>query len=55
MLYKGYRFSPEISRRRHRVHTQLLVFHRDGIPVRTWKTCSKQACTAVNLPGRDLH
>jgi integrase len=34
---------------------QPLVFHRDGITVRTWKRCWAKACAAANLPGRYLH
>jgi integrase len=42
-------------RQARRVDSQPLVFHRDGMSVRTWKTCWKQACWAANLPGRYLH
>jgi integrase len=44
-----------LRRRKRRVDDQPLVFHRDGIPVRTWKTCWAKACSAAKLPGRYLH
>ena len=45
-----------IERRRARRRTDSsLVFHKDGVTERAWKTCWRRACTAANLPGRYLH
>ena len=35
--------------------TSLLVFHRDGIPVRRWRTAWRTACQAAGVPTRFLH
>ena len=32
-----------------------LVFHRDGIPVRRWRTAGRTACQAASVPTRFLH
>ena len=32
-----------------------LVFHRDGIPVRSWRTAWRTACQAAGVPTRFLH
>ena len=32
-----------------------LVFHRDGIPIRRWRTAWRTACTAAGVPTRFLH
>ncbi len=34
---------------------QLVVFDRDGIPVRAWRTAFRRACDQAGLPGRLLH
>ena len=31
------------------------VFHRDGIPVRRWRTAWRTACQAAGVPTRFLH
>jgi integrase len=31
------------------------VFHRDGVPVRAWRTALRDACRAANVPHRLLH
>ena len=31
------------------------VFHRDGIPIRRWRTAWRTACTAAGVPTRFLH
>jgi integrase len=31
------------------------VFLRDGVPIRRWRTCFRQACVAAGVPGRLLH
>ena len=33
----------------------LTVFHRDGIPVRRWRTAWRTACQAAGVPTRFLH
>ena len=35
--------------------TSPLVFHRDGIPVRRWRTAWRTACQAAGVPTRFLH
>ena len=35
--------------------TAPLVFHRDGIPVRRWRTAWRTACQAAGVPTRFLH
>ena len=35
--------------------TSPLVFHRDGIPVRRWRTAWRTACQAAAVPTRFLH
>ena len=35
--------------------TSLLVFHRDGIPNRRWRTAWRTACQATGVPIRFLH
>ena len=32
-----------------------LVFHRDGIPIRRWRTAWRTACQAAGVPTRFLH
>ena len=32
-----------------------LVFHRDGIPIRRWRTTWRTACQAAGVPTRFLH
>jgi len=32
-----------------------LVFERDGVPVREWRTAFRRACVKAKLPGRLLH
>ena len=32
-----------------------LVFHRDGIPIRRWRTAWRTACQAAGVPTRLLH
>ena len=45
-----------IARRRaRRDPTSPLVFHRDGIPVRRWRTAWRTACQAAGVPTRFLH
>jgi integrase len=45
-----------LKRRQRRQHADNpVVFHRDGVTVRTWKHCWAQACAAANLKGRYLH
>ena len=52
--------SPPISealarRRARRDPDSLLVFHRDGIAVRRWRTAWRTACQAAGVPTRFLH
>ena len=42
-------------RRARRDPTSALVFHRDGIPVRHWRTAWRTACQAAGVPTRFLH
>ena len=42
-------------RRERRDPTSPLVFHRDGIPVRRWRTAWRTACQAAGVPTRFLH
>ena len=42
-------------RRARRDPTSPLVFHRDGIPVRRWRTTWRTACQAAGVPTRFLH
>ena len=42
-------------RRARRDPGSLLVFHRDGIPVRRWRTAWRTACQAAGVPTRFLH
>ena len=42
-------------RRARRDPTSLLVFHRDGIAVRRWRTAWRTACQAAGVPTRFLH
>ena len=42
-------------RRAHRDPNSPLVFHRDGIPVRRWRTAWRTACQAAGVPTRFLH
>ena len=45
-----------LARRRARHDpTSPLVFHRDGIPVRRWRTAWRTACQAAGVPTRFLH
>jgi integrase len=34
---------------------RLVVFHREDLTVRAWRTCWTRACRAANVPGRYLH
>ena len=43
------------QRRARRDPTSPLVFHRDGIPVRRWRTAWRTACQAAGVPTRFLH
>ena len=42
-------------RRSRRDPDSPLVFHRDGIPVRRWRTAWRTACQAAGVPTRFLH
>jgi len=42
-------------RRAHRQAGTDRVFLRDGLPVRRWRTCFRQACIAAGVPDRLLH
>ena len=42
-------------RRARRDPTSPLVFHRDGISVRRWRTAWRTACQAAGVPTRFLH
>ena len=42
-------------RRARRDPDNPLVFHRDGIPVRRWRTAWRTACQAAGVPARFLH
>ena len=42
-------------RRARRDPTSPLVFHRDGIPIRRWRTAWRTACQAAGVPTRFLH
>ena len=42
-------------RRARRDPDSLLVFHRDGIPIRRWRTAWRTACQAAGVPTRFLH
>ena len=42
-------------RRARRDPTSPLVFHRDGIPVRRWRTAWRTACQAAGVPTRFIH
>ena len=42
-------------RRARRDPDSPLVFHRDGIPVRRWRTAWRTACQAAGVPTRFLH
>ena len=45
-----------LARRRARRNPDSpLVFHRDGIPVRRWRTAWRTACQAAGVPTRFLH
>ena len=45
-----------LARRRARRDPESpLVFHRDGIPVRRWRTAWRTACQAAGVPTRFLH
>ena len=39
-------------RRARRAPDSPLVFHRDGIPVRRWRTAWRTACQAAGVPTR---
>jgi integrase len=40
---------------RRRLAERPVVFHRDDLTVRAWRTCWAKACRAANVPGRYLH
>ena len=42
-------------RRARRSPDSPLVFHRDGIPIRRWRTAWRTACQAAGVPTRFLH
>ena len=42
-------------RRARRDPDSSLVFHRDGIPIRRWRTAWRTACQAAGVPTRFLH
>ena len=42
-------------RRARRDPDSPLVFHRDGIPIRRWRTAWRTACQAAGVPTRLLH
>ena len=42
-------------RRARRDPDSPLVFHRDGIPIRRWRTTWRTACQAASVPTRFLH
>ena len=42
-------------RRARRDPDSQLVFHRDGIPIRRWRTAWRTACQAAGVPTRFLH
>ena len=42
-------------RRARRDPNSPLVFHRDGIPIRRWRTAWRTACQAAGVPTRFLH
>ena len=42
-------------RRARRDPDSPLVFHRDGIPIRRWRTAWRTACQAAGVPTRFLH
>ena len=45
-----------LARRRARRNPDSpLVFHRDGIPIRRWRTAWRTACQAAGVPTRFLH
>ena len=45
-----------LNRRRARRDPESpLVFHRDGIPIRRWRTAWRTACQAAGVPTRFLH
>ena len=44
-----------LARRRARDPDSPLVFHRDGIPIRRWRTAWRTACQAAGVPTRFLH
>jgi integrase len=42
-------------RLRQRRPSDARVFHRDGVPVRTWRTALRDACRQAHVPPRLLH
>ena len=44
-----------VRRRARRDPDSPLVFHRDGIPVRRWRTAWRTACQVAGVPRRFLH
>ena len=44
-----------VERRERRDPDSPLVFHRDGIPIRRWRTAWRTACQAAGVPTRFLH
>ena len=44
-----------MPRRARRDPDSPLVFHRDGIPVRRWRTACRTACQSAGVPTRFLH
>ena len=44
-----------MRRRARRDPDSPLVFHRDSIPIRRWRTAWRTACQAAGVPTRFLH
>ena len=56
MLPISHPIAEALARRRaRRDPDNPLVFHRDGIPVRRWRTAWRTACQAAGVPTRFLH
>ena len=56
MLPLSHPIANALARRRARRDPDSpLVFHRDGIPVRRWRTAWRTACQAAGVPTRFLH
>ena len=56
MLPISHPIAEALARRRARRDPDSpLVFHRDGIPIRRWRTAWRTACQAAGVPTRFLH